>query len=124
MTHRWLAVAGERTLGDDERDLCNQLIRLFRAIDAQVRALGCPSIPADGGRDTAALTPREVAVLGLVAQGHTAVAIGRRLGISPRTVGKHQAQIYRKLDVRDRLGAVLTARQRGILVDPPRGGAV
>lgn len=59
------------------------------------------------------LTSREIAILKLLSQGLTAEGLARRLGISPRTVGKHLEHIYRKLDVRDRLMAVETARDLG-----------
>ena len=43
------------------------------------------------------LTPREVEVFGLVAQGHTSQAVGERLGISTRTVEGYRVQIMEKL---------------------------
>ncbi len=52
------------------------------------------------------LTERELVVLGLLARGLTAAAIGRRLSISARTVHVHLQNIYRKLEVNDRLLAV------------------
>ncbi|MCR8671080.1 LuxR C-terminal-related transcriptional regulator [Agrococcus sp. HG114] len=68
-----------------------------------------------------ALTPRELAVLHLVHRGGTAASIGARLGVSPRTVQKHQEHLYRKLGARDRLGAVLAAQRAGLLPAPPAG---
>ena len=55
------------------------------------------------------LTARERGVIMLLGDGMTAVAIAHRLCISPRTVHKHLENIYAKLGVRDRLGAVLRA---------------
>ncbi|WP_259472005.1 response regulator transcription factor [Streptomyces shenzhenensis] len=66
-----------------------------------------------------ALTPRETTVLLLLADALTAAAIGRRLGISDRTVHKHVEKIYRKLGTRDRVGTVLRAQQLGLV---PREG--
>jgi len=63
----------------------------------------------------AGLTPREIAVLSLLADGMTAEAIGRRLGISNRTVHKHTENLYRKLSATDRLKAVLRAQSLGLL---------
>jgi DNA-binding CsgD family transcriptional regulator len=69
------------------------------------------SVPADVSRvgDSWGLTVREQVVLGLLAEGMTAASIAHRLGISPRTVGKHLEHIYRKLGVSDRLMAVRLA---------------
>jgi DNA-binding NarL/FixJ family response regulator len=66
-------------------------------------------------RDVAELTSRELAVLHLLVEGCTAVAMAHRLGISVRTVQKHLEHVYRKLGVGDRLGAVLTAQRAGLL---------
>ena len=61
------------------------------------------------------LTARELAVLALLAEGHTAAAIARRLLIAPATVSKHLERVYTKLGVRDRLTAVLRAQAIGLL---------
>jgi DNA-binding CsgD family transcriptional regulator len=53
-----------------------------------------------------ALTPRELAVLELVATGAPALAVGRALGITESTVRKHLEHVYAKLGVHDRLTAV------------------
>ncbi|GAA3107226.1 helix-turn-helix transcriptional regulator [Streptosporangium carneum] len=61
------------------------------------------------------LTPREVAVLLMLAEGLPAVGMARRLGISVRTIHKHLQNLYRKLDTVDRLGTVLRAQEAGLL---------
>jgi DNA-binding NarL/FixJ family response regulator len=61
------------------------------------------------------LTPRELAVLGQLADGLTAAAIGRKLLITERTVHKHLERLYTKLGVGDRLAAVLRAQRLGLL---------
>ena len=66
------------------------------------------------------LTGREQAVLRLLAAGHTATAIARRLGISPRTVHQHLAHLYRKLSVNDRLRARPGCRGPGAARPSPR----
>jgi len=53
-----------------------------------------------------ALSDRERTVLGAVAAGLTTAAIGRQLWISDHTVKFHLTNIYRKLGVRNRAGAV------------------
>ena len=61
------------------------------------------------------LTPREREVLGLMADGLSAPAIGRRLYLATATVKSHQARIYEKLGVSDRAAAVATAMRAGLL---------
>jgi FixJ family two-component response regulator len=46
-----------------------------------------------------ALTPREGEVMELVVAGDSSKAIGKKLGISPKTVDIHRANIMKKLDV-------------------------
>ena len=65
------------------------------------------------------LTPRELTVLALLADALTASQIGRRLGISTRTVNKHVENMFRKMGTSDRLAAVLQARAAGILAPLP-----
>jgi DNA-binding CsgD family transcriptional regulator len=117
MNHRWLGAAGESEPTRRHLGLCRALAGLLWAIDAQQlmlqpwsSAVKDPALAARVG-----LTAREVAVLALVADGLTAHAIARQLGISARTVAKHQENIYRKLDVGDRLSAVLAAQHHGLL---------
>lgn len=61
------------------------------------------------------LTSAERRVLTMMATGLTAAAMAARLGISPRTVNKHQEHLYRKLGTRDRLETVLRAKSMGLL---------
>jgi DNA-binding CsgD family transcriptional regulator len=60
------------------------------------------------------LSPREHEILELVAQGLTNAEVARQLWISRGTVRKHLENVYEKLDVHSRTGAVaaLFADQR------------
>jgi DNA-binding NarL/FixJ family response regulator len=62
-------------------------------------------------------TPRELAVLRLVAQGLTNAAIGTALGVSEDTIKTRMKSILAKLDAKDRAHAVTIAIRRGF-VDP------
>ncbi|MCZ7423816.1 response regulator transcription factor [Verrucosispora sp. WMMA2121] len=62
-----------------------------------------------------ALSPREVQVLRLVAQGLSNAEIGRELHISEATVKTHLLRTFNKLDVSDRTAAVTTAMAAGLL---------
>jgi DNA-binding CsgD family transcriptional regulator len=58
---------------------------------------------------TPRLTPRHWELLRLVAAGHTNAQIGRRLGVTEKTVGKHLENIYARLQVSSRTAAITRA---------------
>ncbi len=70
-----------------------------------------PSPPPAGAAD---LTPRELEVLGLLAQGLDNAAIAQRLVVTTRTVQNHVSTIYGKLQVATRTEAALYAIRRGL----------
>lgn len=61
------------------------------------------------------LTEREREVLELVAAGHTAAEIARRLHIAVNTVRAHYAMIRAKFDCHTMAGAVAIALREGLL---------
>jgi two-component system, LuxR family, response regulator FixJ len=61
------------------------------------------------------LTPRETAVLALVIAGSTSKQAARSLGVSPRTVEFHRANIMHKL-----LAKNMAELMRIVLADPSR----
>jgi DNA-binding NarL/FixJ family response regulator len=61
------------------------------------------------------LTPREVEVLELLAEGFANKAIAARLGISDQTVKFHVSSIYGKLGAANRTDAVRRAMRRGLV---------
>ena len=111
----FVVVRSGRDFGARERELALRVQPLLAAVDRHLRALR--RIP-EAGPDLG-LTARELVVLRLLADGLTAAAVGRRLGISPGTVTKHQEHLYRKLGVGDRLSAVLLAQRLGALPPTP-----
>lgn len=64
------------------------------------------------------LTPREVEVLGLIAQGCTNRMVAERLTLSVGTVRVHVQHILGKLGVADRTGAVVRGMERGWIPVP------
>jgi DNA-binding NarL/FixJ family response regulator len=61
------------------------------------------------------LSPREMEVLGLLAEGLSNQEIAERLVIAPGTTKNHVSNILSKLDVHDRTQAVLRAQEIGLL---------
>lgn len=79
---------------------------LARACDAQgVRA----SAPV--------LTPKQLDVLALVAEGGSNKAIAQALGVSLSTVKTHLSEIFRRLGASSRTHALAEARRQGLLED-------
>jgi DNA-binding NarL/FixJ family response regulator len=87
------------------------------------RSFAGQPVDSAAAAERAGLTPRELDVLRLLAEGLTSVAAGRRLRISSRTVDKHREGIHRKLGRHDRISVVRRAQELGILPLPKTGPA-
>ncbi|GGX73102.1 response regulator [Streptomyces minutiscleroticus] len=78
--------------------------------------------PREGAaRAVARLTPRERAVLALVAEGLSNADIGARMHLSTGTVKDHVSALLTKLQVNSRLQAALLADRAGLLRRPREG---
>jgi len=96
--------------------LADELVRAIRDV-----AAGARPIPQAVGRKLAErmrhtpLTPREMDVLRLVAQGFQNKEIAAALSIADQTAQGHVKSILDKLDAHDRTEAVAVAARRGLI---------
>lgn len=109
--------------GADQEDV----LRAIRAV-ARGEALFGPSIahrlmdffkvpPSASPEAFPELTEREHEILTLIAQGESNPEIAGQLHISLKTVRNHVSNIYNKMQVTDRVQAVLRAREAGLGVE-------
>jgi ATP/maltotriose-dependent transcriptional regulator MalT len=101
------------------------VVTLIQQLQRQITALSLPTVdaPPPTRPATAApaqpliepLTPRELEVLALIAQGHSNQAIADQLVLTVGTVKSYTAAIYGKLGVRSRTQAIVLARELKLL---------
>jgi NarL family two-component system response regulator LiaR len=85
--------------------------RIAQRLMAEVTA------PTQAQDATALLTPREMEVLQLIAQGHSNAEIADRLVITERTVKAHVSNLLGKLHLSDRTQAAVYAWREGLMRD-------
>jgi DNA-binding CsgD family transcriptional regulator len=90
--------------------------RLLAELDALAPDIRPRSVTS---RQSAALTRRELEVLGLLAEGRSNREIALQLFISAKTVSVHVSNILAKLGASGRTEAVAVARRSGMLGDEP-----
>lgn len=93
LAHQDARIVGSVTLGERCYSICSRQPDPERATPVEL------------------LTARELQIAVLTVQGLADKAVGRRLGISPVTVGTHLARVYSKLGVASR--SALAARIAG-----------
>lgn len=124
---RWRQAAALLAAG--ARDAAVEPLRLAREVAGELRAVplqrAITRLAVRAGLDRSAmpvvaalLTPREQAVLELVARGRTNRQVGAELFISEKTVSVHLSRVMAKLGAGSRTGAVSVAHERGLLALP------
>jgi DNA-binding NarL/FixJ family response regulator len=103
-------VVGVRTVAAGESLLAPAVTR--RMIERFVRL---PPPGAERPAALAALSPRELEVLRLLARGLSNADIASQLVVSPTTAKTHVASILGKLDLHDRIHAVVLAYESGLV---------
>jgi DNA-binding CsgD family transcriptional regulator len=105
-SHHALCVAANRSAGDFSEADVERLDALRRPLAAGASRIARSECSVVGIPDAAPdLSKREADVLALVASGLTNDEVGRRLGISARTVSKHLEHIFAKSGSRNRTQA-------------------
>jgi len=108
----------------DDPELADRLVSLLGGVDGlRLAAPGEAAKVAMVSRDPAPardlaeveLTPRELDVLTLLAEGASNKTIARQLGISVHTAKFHVGSILDKLDATGRTDAVAHAARRGVI---------
>ena len=91
------------------------LFRAVRAVAAGQASFEPCGGPAPGAPGRFGLSPRELEVAVLLAEGRSNRDVARSLGISEPTVKKHVGRVLAKLNVQDRLQAGLFVARRPLL---------
>jgi DNA-binding NarL/FixJ family response regulator len=86
------------------------------AVAATTKGPSAPALAAPAGELQEPLTPRELQVLQLIAQGLPNKGIARALGISENTAKFHVAALTAKLGASGRTEAVTLGARRGLIV--------
>ena len=96
--------------------LPDDLIRVIREVHAGERPISSAIAARLASREShPTLTPREVEVLELIADGMRNKEVAAALHISEETVQVHARNIFAKLNVQDRTAAITVALRRGII---------
>ncbi len=95
--------------------ITRRLVERFAPREVSVVSGFSGSAPGRANTDLSALTPREREVLGLVARGLSNAELAAALTLSEATVKTHVARILAKLQLRDRVQAVVLAYETGLV---------
>jgi len=114
---RVLIALASRALGDEDTAVLelDAARGMFERLGASTDVARLDeSARRESSRGPTRLTARELEVLGLVATGKTNRAIADVLGLSEKTVARHVANIFTKLDLTSRAAATAYAYRNGL----------
>ena len=109
-------ISGARVLRHGDRVAFGPVTAVFEdpasvaQLDDSTQVFGVPQIQSGPQ-----LSPRQQQVVELLAEGMTNAQIGTQLGITERTVKAYAQELYDKLGVRNRAGAVAAAWYSGLI---------
>jgi pimeloyl-ACP methyl ester carboxylesterase/DNA-binding CsgD family transcriptional regulator len=109
---RFAYIEGEMLPGDADTGLGAIEEFLGRELPEVQKRDGHDGAPVSGGSRPVGLSPRQMQVLQLIALGKTNREIAEELVLSERTVQRHIADLYVKIDVRNRSEATSFALSR------------
>ena len=102
-----------RAVSSGEVLISSELLR--GAVDSLLSPKATSEVMPEDGLEYDALTPRELEILGFVAEGNTNKEIAQRLGLSPETIKKMVQNIIGKLRASDRTHAAVRAYRIGLI---------
>lgn len=115
-----LKTASSREVTDAVRAVAGGASLLDPVMTAKMLAHYRRMAGGGGAPGGAVLTQKEIAVLRLLAAGHSNKEIARQLSYSESTVKNRLSVVFEKIGVQDRTQAVIYAMQQGILtIDRP-----
>ena len=95
----------------------NRVGRTLQQLGVHAVPIRSPGRPAYSNE----LSPREIEIVRLLAEGRTNRAISERLVLSPKTVATHVSSAMRKFGVTSRTALAVRAIEQGIVSDPVAG---
>ena len=96
---------------DDETIFCPSVTERLRGVVGRATPRARGAVPSTCGH----LSPREVEVLRLIAEGYANKQIAAELSISIKTVEKHRQRMMSKLDLHDTAGVTRYAISAGVI---------
>ena len=112
---RCLRELEDQEAADREFEAARECFERLGADPDLARLDALASVPRPDPARPGGLTERELEVVRLVAAGHTNRVIAARLSLSEKTVARHLANIYAKLDIPSRAAATAYAYDHGLV---------